>query len=45
MQFEFKKKTLSWLTHSELWCWKVPVLDWFRSLVIPGSDWDGQEAL
>ena len=41
MRFEFKKKTKSWLTYSELQGLGVLVLDWFCLLVIPGSDWDG----
>ena len=45
MQFDFKNKSKSWLTYSGFQGLEVLVLDWFCLLVIPGSDWDGQEAL
>ena len=45
MQFDLKNNSILWMTYSGIQGLRVLVLDWFCLLGIPGSDWDGQEAL
>ena len=45
MQTDFKNTWMSWLTYSGIQGLETLVLDWYMLLMIPGNDWNDQEAL